>query len=833
MPVGPGSRYLCGDEERRAAIERAIGNGVAINGIDFLEVIDSELAGTAAEDSRQRILLIQCFDAGIGGLSVDNVRIDGGVRITPVHIRWVALLDSITAGSPAEIPAAERQFLATYRLGEIDRTRILAVGSEERGDYSTYTFSLVEPDGTPPANGFDPRLSSVEFSFKVECPSDFDCKPPSICPPPDLTEPEIDYLAKDYNSFRRQMLDRMAAILPEWQERNPADLGVALVEILAYVGDQLSYAQDAAATEAYLGTARQRVSVRRHARLVDYLIGEGANARAWIALRVESGSNADGAPLVEGLPLLTRVPGRLPVIPAADVTAAVRGGSQVFETMTPVTLRASLNRLEFYTWSNRRCCLPIGATKATLSGTNPDVEPGMLLLFEEVIGPKSGAAADADPSHCQVVRITGVEFGQDPVELVPVTDIEWEEADALTFALCISAETDEAHGQVYLPVVSVARGNVVAADHGRSMTELLTTVPADPSEFRPRLDLGPLVHAAPLPSGVFPASQLASYTAADAVPIVTLTAATGEVWRPQRDLLSSDEFTEAFVAEIDNDGIAHLRFGDDDNGERPAAGTVFTGRYRVGLPQAGNVGRDAIAHVVDGPSGITSVRNPMPAFGFVLPEALEEVRRYAPQAFRTQERAITADDYARAAERHPDVQRAAARFRWTGSWYTVFVAIDRKGGRAVDAEFALEMRNHLNAFRMAGFDLEVRPPLFVPLEIRLRVCVLPGYERGAVKQALLDVFSNRRLADGGAGVFFPDAWTFGQAVYLSQIYERAMSVAGVDAVSVEVFKRWARAPTTELDDGSIAIGDHEIARLDNDPSLRENGLLDVVMEGGL
>jgi hypothetical protein len=39
--------------------------------------------------------------------------------------------------------------------------------------------------------------------------------------------------------------------------------------------------------------------------------------------------------------------------------------------------------------------------------------------------------------------------------------------------------------------------------------------------------------------------------------------------------------------------------------------------------------------------------------------------------------------------------------------------------------------------------------------------------------------------------------------------------------------------TTELDDGSIAIGDHEIARLDNDPSLRENGLLDVVMEGGL
>ena len=36
------------------------------------------------------------------------------------------------------------------------------------------------------------------------------------------------------------------------------DVGVMLVDLLAYVGDQLSYYQDAVATEAYLGTARQR-----------------------------------------------------------------------------------------------------------------------------------------------------------------------------------------------------------------------------------------------------------------------------------------------------------------------------------------------------------------------------------------------------------------------------------------------------------------------------------------------------------------------------------------------------------------------------------------------
>ena len=35
-------------------------------------------------------------------------------------------------------------------------------------------------------------------------------------------------------------------------------------------------------TEAYLDTARRRISVRRHVRLVDYPMHEGCNARAWV-----------------------------------------------------------------------------------------------------------------------------------------------------------------------------------------------------------------------------------------------------------------------------------------------------------------------------------------------------------------------------------------------------------------------------------------------------------------------------------------------------------------------------------------------------------------------
>src|SRR3954449_6546016 len=111
-------------------------------------------------------------------------------------------------------------------------------------------------------------------------------------------QPLIDYMAKDYESFRQLMLDRLSATLPGWQERHASDLGITLVETLAYVADYLSYYQDAVATEAYLGTARQRISVRRHAKLIDYQVHEGCNARAWIYIETDSDGAMDGASFI-------------------------------------------------------------------------------------------------------------------------------------------------------------------------------------------------------------------------------------------------------------------------------------------------------------------------------------------------------------------------------------------------------------------------------------------------------------------------------------------------------------------------------------------------------
>jgi hypothetical protein len=837
-------QFRCANPRRAQVLSTA---AVAINGIDFLEVLDHDAPAGAPP---QRTLLVHMIKDAPWGLSAANVRIEGGVRVTAIKVEWAvraadASQNDVDAG---RMTAAERAF---YN-GLNDASRILVVRTDQDGDFSTYTLRLVRSttDARPPV-GFDAILSTVEFSFKVECPSEFDCAPDTTCPPDLTPEPVIDYLARDYASLRRLLLDRLAVVAPAWRERNPTDLGIAIVEGLAYIGDYLSYYQDAVATEAYLDTARRRVSVRRHARLLDYPMHDGRNARTWVQLRVDVASLT----LPARTPLLTRVNGLPPVLrpDSTELARARRARPVVFETMHAAQLFQAHNELYFYTWGDEGCCLPAGATRATLAGDlSATLKAGDVLVFIEKRSPLSGYRADADLTRRHAVRLMRVTADGDPLggqfatppstDPVPVTEIEWMAQDALPFVLDLSTvqvpaddlETGEAPRQL----ASVALGNIVLADHGETLPPEAVPPMTDPQRYRPALARRGVTFVAPFDPAA-PAGQVVGTQSLETLPAITLTSVSGE-WTPVRDLLNSNRFQTEFVAENDSDDKTYLRFGDGRTGRMPLPGEQFTAVYRIGNGPAGNIGADALAHVVTTEDGILGVRNPLPASGGVEPESLQEVRQYAPQAFRRQERAVTEADYAEVAERHPEVQRAVATRRWSGSWYTIFLTVDRKGGLPVDAEFEDELREFLERYRMAGQDLEIDGPRYVSLDLAFLVCVEPGYFAANVKAALLERFSNRVLPNRTVGFFHPDNFTFGQPVFLSQIVAKAMAVPGVRWIDTAAgkgkptrFQRWGEPAHGELAKGQIDMGRLEIARCDNDPSRPENGRLEFIMEGGL
>ncbi len=362
------ARYVCGDPERRALVRDS---ERALDGIDFVEVIDSE-AEDAPGVPRQQLLALRFLKAVPEDLTAGHVTISGGIRITGIGVDWAFPLADFTEDDPAAVSPEERAFLAGWRTGDGDRDRFFIVRTDAAGDYSPYRLELEDPSTDSNAPALDPRLSSVTLYFKVECAADLDCRVDRSCPETELTEPSLSYLAKDYASFRRLMLDRLAAVTPEWTERNPADLGVTLVELLAHVGDRLSYAQDAAATEAYLGTARQRISVRRHARLVDYSLREGTSAQTWVHFAVTAPIDLPGPDPDHGVPgirLSTRFEAAAGVAaqPPEAVTLAEAEGAVFFETLAPARLEPAFGELRFYTWGDQECCLPVGATEAAVA----------------------------------------------------------------------------------------------------------------------------------------------------------------------------------------------------------------------------------------------------------------------------------------------------------------------------------------------------------------------------------------------------------------------------------------------------------------------------------
>lgn len=872
------SQVSCHSEQRRRLVRERQG----WNGLDYLEVSDNQLG-----------LRVYFLGKAPENITAANVLISGGRRVTDIQVTAIAV---------ERDPAPE---VDDYMQVFVDKF----------GDFSNYQLILADTDpetGRPiydgegnhrklrPLTGFDPRYNSLEFNFKVGCPSDLDCAPSPGCEPESGLTPDINYLAKDYGSFRQLILDRLALTMPDWQERHVPDLGITLVELLAYVGDHLSYYQDAVATEAYLDTARRRVSVRRHARLVDYRLHEGCNARALVALEV------DGDYLnlkASDFYLITASDSYQTALKEEQVKDLAKVNSLIFEPLVAdpnheIPLYQAHNAIRIYTWGDSQCCLPKGSTRATLldPGTASPAEPEPedscrtdteapqtnaspkprdsdyqlhldtcdLLIFEEVKGPATGHPGDADPRHRQAVRLTHVERGQDPLTGQLLWEVEWAQEDALEFPLCISA----IHREDCSPIedVSLARGNLVLVDHGRSVSEQLPPVPGEfqpadcidhcrpaivraiPTRHRVGLKYSDLTFSQPLPpcrwrhcchEHVTPARQLLTQDPRAALPAILLTETEGPEWTPRLDLLSCDSDDRHFVVEVEEDRRAQLRFGDGDCGRMPVPGTEFVARYRLGNGNRGNLGADSISHIVFRnalPDGLNfvRVRNPLPARGGIDPEPLAEARLYAPQAFKkVLKRAITPKDYSDIVQRDfaGRIQGAAARLHWTGSWYEILVALDPLDGET-DPDLLEEVACHLTRYRRIGHDLVVDWAQYVPVDLAIGVCVKPGFVRGRVKAALLDAFSDRRLIGGTTGFFHADNLGFGEGIQLSEVVARAQAVTGVAAVQVLRLQRQFEPPNGELENGILPIGPFEIAVLRQDPNFPEQGKLTLELRGG-
>jgi hypothetical protein len=719
----------------------------------------------------------------------------------------------------------------------IDKRDALQITTSEPGDFTLYRLRIED-------TRIDPYFNDVTFSFKANCPSDLDCESPEHeCPPETQVDFPVDYQARDFWSFRRALLDFASQRYPDWQDRLEADAGVMLIEVMSALGDELAYYQDRVAREAYLETATQRRSLRRHARLVDYTVHDGLAASAWIDVT----ASADGD-----------------ITAGADVWALSDDGqSMTFEigrgldetlAAKKYAVKSTLSSLQPHIWDEDDTCLPVGATELhveghlkadlTLNDTPSGKSPGRWVLL------KTTPLNSTLPARRWLVRLTQVEDETDPLLKTKITRLVWEPAQELPFEMDMT--------------VLEVRGNLVPATAGETKTKYFIIGPTDDATLRPEAieregPNGSVAYLFSLPGSKTQELAWVGENTRLAQPEIYLEEVkSGEEWAWRRSLMgtnSSQQYDRHFTLDDGvwervvgyqrtGEEIVHydyaadtgktIRFGDGEFGLIPTQGTVFEVTYRLANGKRDNLAADSITKFESSLSTLVSaVTNPLPVTDGLAPETPTEVRQLAPEAFRAVTyRAVRPKDYAKAAERLTWVQRAGATFRWTGSWLSAFATPDPLGAVTVTESQRTELQGQLDRFRQAGREAHVCDPRYADLDLEITICVEPYAYRGEVKEAVLEALLGKMSVRPKSGFFSSDNFTFGTPLSRSALEAAIQDVDGVRAVKDMTIRRrgwFKQRPFTEL---VYRVGVNEVIRLENDPLYPERGSLKLIMEGG-
>jgi uncharacterized phage protein gp47/JayE len=821
-------------------------------GIDFVQVVDPAV---------QTVLRV-FFHIDPDQLDTPPIQFP---PLNPADVNFPPQNVSIVSISGGESLAVCEVVRATWMQATIagEQRVFLEVEVAEPGDFSIYRLTIT-------SDRIDRFFNGVEFSFKQGCPSQLDCEAEETeCPPDELVDFPVDYLARDYTSLRSALLDFAAQQYPNWAEVIEADGGVMLAEVMAALGDEFSYVQDRFAREAYLETATQRRSLRWHTTLVDYPIHDGLSATTLLAIE----ASVSGVFVAAGTRTWAILEGGTTV--PFEIGEGLRDTSRFW-------VHQDWNAIPAHLPDASQPCLPVGATEIYLRGHFPDTQlpnpidvgendddgqwVGRLLLLE------STPSDPSVPVRRHLVRITEVEQGEDPLCLdsglpTPYTRVAWDASEATPFEMLLEATTactnivpataGETHTEYFaigaLPASAAAAGvTAVSVERQGPLNELTGERPViylyslteteerglgwrgELRKAQPEIELlevepdtlNPITPAREwsfLPSLLEATSQDRAFTLENGI------------WRT---IFGVERFGRTFSqSDYATQNGFTIRYGDSEFGLPPSEQSVFRIRYRTDAGTVANLPADTVTTIVD-PDGssaptlssvATAVRNPFAITTGVDPEDASVVRQLAPEAFQVETlRAVRDEDYRLHAEKVDGVQRAGARARWTGSWLTEFVAIDPANAFSLSDELRATVENALDAVRQVGREVYVNDPTYVNLDLVIRICVEPTAYIGEVIERVIEALTVEKSGLYEALPFFhPDNFTFGTPLYRASLEAAVQNVPGVRAVDLIQIQARGITEWREFVENIFDVSDRQILRLQNDLRFPERGSLRV------
>lgn len=274
-------------------------------------------------------------------------------------------------------------------------------------------------------------------------------------------------------------------------------------------------------------------------------------------------------------------------------------------------------------------------------------------------------------------------------------------------------------------------------------------------------------------------------------------------WQQVQHILDYSQSDLVFTTYLDESDVVTAVFGDGVSGVIPTLYSEIRAKYTVGGGAVGNISTntiDTLSYVPGLTSGQTlalsqslSVTNSAVGVGGADPESTDEIRAAAPLTLRTNDRAVTLQDYADLSLAVSGVGKANADAAvWTS--VTVYIApsrsaIDTDKAPGLDAlgnvtaeytRLKEDVETFLSNKILIGTTVTIQPPTYVDLTISVKYTKLTQYTaaeiESAIKAKLLSVF-------GYTGMNFQDT------IYPQDIEFVLAQIPGIKVATVTVLKK--------------------------------------------
>ncbi|MCE2744156.1 MAG: hypothetical protein LW701_11430 [Fluviicola sp.] len=544
-------------------------------------------------------------------------------------------------------------------------------------------------------------------------------------------KPKINYLNKDFDSIRKEIVDILKVYYPDqFQDFNVTSIGMSLVDLLAYVGDILSYNTDKRFNELFIDGVSEREAVFRLAKTFGYRPVGNRPAVSIVDITVGVPTTANG-PNTAYLPIFR--PG-----------VQAKGNGQVFETFNEIDFGSDFsatgvpNRIVSPVFNSNQDIIRYDITKREV------VKAGTTLVYKKEISTDEAATSFYEIllPETNVLEVVSVINKPGTGYVTVPTYQEFNDYNLKYYEVDYLAQS-----QVFVEDTAVLPTNGVYA--GKWLDVPQRFIKEYMSNGRHKITFG---------GGTNNNNAYENY-------------------------LTNFNIYDTGLINISD------VLNNDSLGTRLLANSTLFVQYRIGGGSLSNVGAGALTNIanisavfggndqgtIQNILATTTINNPLPGYGGAEPQSVDEIKFYISSNYAAQDRCVTLSDYISRVNQIPG--KFGAPFRTWGKvednkvkLYIITKNADGKLANTSNTYVKNNILNYLKNYRMVNDFVEINDGQIVNLQIEADLYIDKQFNSNEIKLAAITAIKE-----------FMDVnkWTFNQNIYISQITDTLREIPGV------------------------------------------------------